>query len=33
VANRETLIFDIQVTPEGEQDPISVKFRQQFYTD
>jgi hypothetical protein len=33
VANRETLIFDIQVTPEGEKDPISVKFRQQFYTD
>lgn len=33
VANRETLIFDIQVTPEGGKDPISVKFRQQFYTD
>ncbi|MGD8977619.1 MAG: DUF4426 domain-containing protein [Gammaproteobacteria bacterium] len=33
VANRETLIFDIQVTPEGEQDPVVVKFRQQFYTD
>jgi len=33
VANQETLIFDIEVTPEGETRPISVKFRQQFYTD
>ena len=33
VANRETLIFDIKVTPEGENDPVSVRFRQQFYTD
>ena len=33
VANQETLIFDIEVTPEGETKPISVKFRQQFYTD
>jgi len=33
VANQETLIFDIKVTPEGETRPVSVKFRQQFYTD
>ena len=33
VANQETLIFDIKVTPEGETRPISVKFRQQFYAE
>jgi len=33
VANRETLIFDIKVTPEGEKDPVSIRFQQQFYTD
>jgi hypothetical protein len=32
VANRETLIFDISVKPEGETTPITARFRQQFYT-
>lgn len=32
VANQETLIFDISVQPEGESQPFTVKFRQQFYT-
>jgi hypothetical protein len=32
VANRETLIFDISVKPEGEAAPFTVRFRQQFYT-
>lgn len=32
VANRETLIFDISVQPEGESEAFTVKFRQQFYT-
>jgi hypothetical protein len=33
VANRETLIFDISATPEGEDSAYSVRFTQQFYTD
>ncbi len=33
VANRETLVFDITVTPEGENAPSEVRFRRQFYTD
>lgn len=33
VANRETLIFDISVRPEGSTDSFRVRFRQQFYTD
>lgn len=32
VANRETLIFDITVRPEGETKSFRIKFRQQFYT-
>lgn len=32
VANRETLIFDITVRPEGAPKPYRIKFRQQFYT-
>lgn len=32
VANRETLIFDISVRPEGASQPFRIKFRQQFYT-
>lgn len=32
VANRETLIFEIRVTPEGESEAHVVSFRQQFYT-
>jgi len=33
VANRETLIFDISVTPEGVDAPSVVRFQRQFYTD
>lgn len=33
VANQETLIFDISVTPEGKSTPSDVRFKRQFYTD
>lgn len=33
VANRETLIFDISVTPDGVETPSDVRFKRQFYTD
>lgn len=33
VSNRETLTFEIEVTPEGLDEAYSVRFRQQFYTD
>ena len=33
VANRETLVFDITVTPEGEDRSSEVRFKRQFYTD
>lgn len=33
VANRETLIFDINVMPEGEDQATDVRFKRQFYTD
>lgn len=33
VANRETLVFDISVQPEGTRKPTDVRFKQQFYTD
>lgn len=33
VANRETLIFDITVKPEGVDAPSDVRFKRQFYTD
>ena len=34
VANRETLIFEITVKPEGEKKPADViRFQRQFYTD
>jgi hypothetical protein len=33
VANRETLIFDISVKPEGEDKPSDVRFKREFYTD
>ena len=33
VANRETLVFDIGVKPEGEERATSVRFKRQFYTD
>ena len=33
VANRETLVFDISVTPEGEDSASDVRFKREFYTD
>ena len=33
VANGETLVFDITVTPEGQDQPIEVRFKRQFYTN
>ena len=33
VANRETLIFDITVTPEGAVGSSEVRFKREFYTD
>jgi hypothetical protein len=33
VANRETLIFDITVTPEGATGASDVRFKREFYTD
>lgn len=33
VANSETLVFDISVTPDGVDDPIEVRFQRQFYTN
>ena len=33
VANRETLIFDISVTPEGVDRPSDLRFKRQFFTD
>ena len=33
VANRETLIFDINVRPEGVESASDVRFKRQFYTD
>ena len=33
VANRETLVFDITVTPEGASSASDVRFKREFYTD
>lgn len=33
VANRETLIFDITVQPEGVAEPAQMRFKRQFFTD
>ena len=33
VANRETLIFDISVTPEGASGPSELRFKREFFTD
>ncbi len=33
VANRETLVFDISVTPDGETVTSDVRFKRQFFTD
>jgi len=33
VANREVLVFDISVTPEGIDTAFELRFKRQFYTD
>jgi len=33
VANRETLVFDITVKPDGAETSSDVRFKKQFYTD
>ncbi len=33
VANRETLVFDISVTPEGANSVSNVRFKRQFFAD
>jgi len=33
VANRETLIFDISITPEGVAKAADVRFKRQFFTN
>jgi len=33
VHNMETYIFHVEIVIEGEQDPLVVKFKQQFYTE
>lgn len=33
VAHQETLIFDIEVTPEGETTSSEIRYKRQFYTD
>ncbi len=33
VANREVLVFDISVRPEGEERVSKVRFKRQFYSD
>ena len=33
ISNRETLVFDISVLPEGETDAAQLRFKRDFYTD
>jgi len=33
IANRETLIFDISITPEGTDTTTDVRFKRQFFTN
>ena len=33
VANQETLVFDLSVTPDGTSRAYDVRFKRQFYTD
>lgn len=33
VANRETLVFDISVTPQGADSTSELRFKRQFYSD
>ena len=32
ITHREVLDFDFNITPEGEDNPFNLKFRQQFFT-
>jgi hypothetical protein len=33
ISNRETLVFDIRVPPEGVSDAAELRFKRDFYTD
>ncbi len=33
VRNEETFDFTVNITPDGEQEPLVVRFRQQFFTE
>lgn len=33
ISNRETLVFDVSVLPEGAATPTTLRFQQQFFTD
>ena len=33
VAHRETLVFDLTVTPEGASKPAELRFKREFFTD
>jgi len=33
VANRETLVFDVSVTPDGVKEASQLRFQRQFYSD
>lgn len=33
IENRETLVFDISVTPEGKTKAVDVRFKREFFTD
>ena len=33
IANQETLKYDFQITPEGEQSAYQISFQEQFYTN
>ena len=33
IANRETLVFDISVTPDGSNQSSDVRFKREFFTD
>lgn len=33
IANREILIFDITITPEGADRPVDVRFKREFFTN
>jgi hypothetical protein len=33
VANREVLVFDISIKPDGEDRPAELRFKRQFYSD